>query len=211
MTRTFLRLAALTSLFVASVTTQAAPLALDFSGGQQFAPGVFHNIGWSFQVNSSVTVNSLGVFDVGADGLSERHQVGIWDSSNNLLAQTTVFSGATAVASASSLGQWLFQDIAALTLGPGTYVIGAFYSTSADTVIGNATGLTLDSNLSYLASRAGSGGSFDQPGVYGLVEPGVFGPNMQLEAAAVPEPNMLALLAIATAAGAFARRRPAKR
>lgn len=211
MTRSFLRLAALTTLFTVAMATQAAPMAVDFSGGQVFAPGVFNNIGWSFNVNSSVTINGLGLFDVGANGLAERHQVGIWDSSNNLLAQAVVFSGSTAAASASPLGQWLFEDIAALTLGPGNYVIGAFYGDSSDTVIGVATGLAMDSHFDYLASRASSGASFAAPGVYGLVEPAIFGPNMRLAESTVPEPDMLALVAVAAAAGALARRRPASR
>lgn len=182
------------------------PLAADFSDAAFFLSGDFNNIGWSFSVTSAVTIDGLGLFDDGADGLVSRHQVGVWNSAHQLIAQATVFNnGATALPSASSGGQWLFVDIAATALDVGDYVIGAFYADQDDDPIAAiASGLALDSHFSYGASRASDGTSFDEPGVYGLVQPGIFGPNLRV---ALPEPHMLALLGIALAAGAMARRR----
>lgn len=186
----------------------AAPLAVDFSGASYFLSGTQNNIGWSFSVTSRVSIDGLGLFDYGADGLANRHQVGLWDSANNLIAQATVFNGATALPSAASTGQWLFADIAAMSLDVGDYVIGAFYADDdADAVAAIASGLALDSHFSFGASRASDATSFGEPGVYGIVEPGVFGPNLRV-ATELPEPSMLAVLAVAMVAGAVARRRP---
>src|SRR5581483_3385210 len=81
-------------LLGAATISNASTLGLDVTSDTQiFAPGVFHNIGWQFQVNAPVTVDGLGLFDVNPAGLSESHQVGLWDNSGNLLAQTTVTSG----------------------------------------------------------------------------------------------------------------------
>ncbi|HEY8879060.1 MAG TPA: PEP-CTERM sorting domain-containing protein [Roseateles sp.] len=194
------------SLFGSAI---AAPVAADFTDGNLYSVGGFNNIGWSFSVTSSVTIDGLGIFDVDADGLNNRHQVGLWDSNGNLLAQTVVFNGATVVASAAaSRGQWLFADIASLLLGPGDYVVGAFYSDGdTDAVLADAAGLAMDSHFSYSASLASDGASFDMPGAYGIVQPGVFGPNLRVAGNTVPEPGMLALAALALLAAGGARRR----
>lgn len=206
----FHRLAALTGLLAGLLgqpaTAAPTPLAADFTDASFFLSGDFNNIGWSFSVTSDVTIDGLGLFDYGADGLDNRHQVGLWNSAGTLLAQTVVFNGATVYASGSTAGNWLFVDIAALTLTAGDYVIGAFYSDNDnDAIAAIATGFELDSHFTYGDSRASDGSSLDLPGVYGQVQPGIFGPNMRV--ATVPEPSHLLLLPLALAAVAVARRR----
>src|SRR5437660_1734543 len=123
-------------LLATATVSSASTLGLDVTSDTQvFAPGVFHNIGWQFSVNAPITIDALGLFDVNPAGLAENHQVGIWDNSGTLLAQTTVTNGSTLVASASNAGDWLFADIAPIVLLPGTYVTGAFFATSADSVM----------------------------------------------------------------------------
>jgi hypothetical protein len=51
-------------------------------------------LGYAFRVGAdSLRVLQLGLWDQGADGLTESHQVGIWNSNGELLASTTVNSG----------------------------------------------------------------------------------------------------------------------
>ena len=87
---------------------------------------------------------------------------------------------------------WRFESIAPLTLGPGTYVVGAHYGTAADQFVGQAT-YTLASGVTFLDSRVTVGA------IDGFAEPnsssefgadGYFGSNLL----SVPEPASRAML-----------------
>jgi hypothetical protein len=187
--------------------SRAGTIGLDVvSDTQMYFPGVFHNIGWQFSVSAPITIDGLGLFDVNPSGFGETHQVGLWDNSGTLLASATVTSGSTLVNSVSNSGDWLFENIAPVLLAPGTYVTGAFFATSADSVMASAT-ITTIPQISFLASRASMEGAFAEPGVYGLVEPGVFAANVRVQTAAVPEPTTLALIGTGLVAVRARRRR----
>ena len=206
--KTMFRWLGVAAFTLALAPTAEAGLILDVTSDTQvFAPGVFHNIGWQFTVNAPITVDGLGVFDVNAPGLAERHQVGLWDNGGTLLAQTTVHSLSALTPSVSNAGDWLFEDIAPIVLQPGTYITSAFYPTSADSVIGNAT-IATTPQISFLASRASSEIVFAQAGVYGLVEPGVFAANLRFRD--VPEPASLLVIGSGFAALGIRRRRSLK-
>ena len=82
-------------------------------------------LGYMFALSASVTVNALGYFD---DGLGNNHQVGIWDSSNGLIAYTQVL-GTDPV-----LGHFRWGSIADVILTPGLYTIGGEYLGNGDHV-----------------------------------------------------------------------------
>src|SRR5580692_5423432 len=90
------------------------------NGGQTF--------GWAFTVNSTITVDGIGVFDVGAGPLGGSTQAGLWTAGGTLLASATISDSSTPVASASADGQWLFENFAAITLTPGDYVLGNVFT-----------------------------------------------------------------------------------
>jgi hypothetical protein len=106
----------------------AANLGLDFTnGGIERSAIANSNYGWSFSVTSPLTVDGLGLWDAGSNGLFESHEVGLWLTSTPipegvLLASATVSNAqSVAVASASASGRWLFSSVPVVTLNPGTY------------------------------------------------------------------------------------------
>jgi hypothetical protein len=57
------------------------------------------------------------------DGLAESHEVGLWDSLGNLLAETTVVTGDPLV------NQWRYSDVTPVTLAAGAdYFVGALFT-----------------------------------------------------------------------------------
>jgi PEP-CTERM motif len=198
-------LTALMIVVAAPIAARASTLGLDISAAQPFTVGIFNNIGWEFDVTGTLVVDGLGVFDFGANGLSESHQVGIWNNVGTLIVSTTVTGASTLVASADPDGDWRFASVAPTLLGPGRYVIGAFYGDgSADEVAANATILAIP-GIGFVASRATNAAAFGEPGAYGLVEPGVFGPTLSVSS--VPEPATLLFVGSGLVAGARRLRR----
>jgi hypothetical protein len=190
-----------------ATVAEATSIGLDLlSDTTIFAVGDFHNIGWQFTVNAPITVDGLGMFDVNAAGLGEAHQVGLWNNSGTLLAQTTITNASTFVSSVSNSGDWLFNSIAPIVLAPGTYVTSAFYATNADLVMADST-ITTIPQISFLAPRLSAEAFFAEAGVFGSVERGVFGADIRVSDVSVPEPVTLLLLGSGLAGLALTLRR----
>ena len=73
-------------------------------------------MGYEFTTSVTFDINALGYWN---DGLQNNHQVGLWDTSGNLLTSTTVLGTDSATAG------FFFHSLSVdYILGPGTYVIG---------------------------------------------------------------------------------------
>jgi len=57
-----------------------ASTILGFTGGSSGVADLDQTLGWSFTVSTTVSVDALGFFDVGANGLSGDHIVALWSS-----------------------------------------------------------------------------------------------------------------------------------
>ena len=177
-----------------------AALVLDVTGGSPVECGNCGTfgltLGWDFSVLNAITIDGLGVWDAGADGLGVASQrVGLWTSAGTLLVSVTATDQSAQIASASAGGIWLFENIAALTLEPGNYTIGAFYYPSvpllnsgpytaiADIEVGDGKWSFPDTGFEYPVNSLG---------------PPSFGPTMRLATldVRVPEPGTLALLGL---------------
>jgi len=81
--------------------------------------------GFQFTTLTDVLVDSLGVMDVGQNGLAGTEQVGIWNSGGTLLYSTTLGTG-TLDGPVLDGNQFSFTSITPLFLAGGqTYTIGA--------------------------------------------------------------------------------------
>src|ERR1700712_4495323 len=101
-------IASFLGLFAGVAGTAAAdPVeALNFANGNGYMATYNNlenfNVGWSFTVNSPITVSSLGYFDGNALGLNESHAVTLYKSDGTVLTSATVVTGDPLVASTGS-------------------------------------------------------------------------------------------------------------
>ncbi|MBE7385040.1 MAG: PEP-CTERM sorting domain-containing protein [Leptolyngbya sp. SIO1E4] len=189
-------------------SAEAASLVLDLEPGGAPLPCSVNcgdvngrTFGWAFDVSDTITVDGLGLWDFGADGIGPDVQVGLWQDDGSLLASTSITNASLTEASNNPGGVWLFEDIAAQTLTAGRYVIGAtFFSDTPLFQIGAPTTTIPEVTV--------VGGRFDDSGLdSGLAFPGnnappLYGPTLRLgdTPVAVPEPTaVLGLLALAGA------------
>ena len=193
--------------------TQAQVIALDLTGGASDVPtndgSAPYSLGWSFTTTQPFTAYGLGFWDDASHTLGFTHDIGLWDSSQNVLASTVISLSSRPVTSAGP-GQWLFNSISPVTLPAGTYYLGANYdpSDSVDAyryhaVTATTAGVTFDTDAYALHTAggltfpSGSNGSTADFADY-------FGPNVAFSP--LPEPSSLALL-FAFAVSSFAARR----
>jgi hypothetical protein len=139
-----------------------------------------------------VTISSLGFFDYGDDGLSGSYQVGLWDSSQNLLDSVTITS------SSPLYNGFRYEPITPVTIGsfatPQAFTIGAYLpNATSDIWYSNvfvilATGLTGAGAGQYTSPAASLVFPVtpDSPAYYVV---NANGP--------VPEPASIAILAVA--------------
>lgn len=195
----------------------ASELALDFTRAFDRAPIASSNYGWAFTVTAPITVDGLGLWDAGSDGLIEKHEVGLWSENFEapgpvLIASEDVSNNDSApVPSMFSGGQWVFSTIAPLTLQPGSYIIGATYRAGSpgayDPFVSDALPVFTAPGVDYGSTREiHNTPTLTCPTDFGLNEHnGFFGPNFRV----VPEPSA-ATLAGAGLLFASSRRRRAR-
>lgn len=204
-------LAATLSMTVAPQSATAAVIGVDIDNSGSAIVNPPFTIGWAFDLTANNTVSALGIWDEGSDGLSERHEVALWNNSGTLLASTILGAGASGdqvVASASQLGSWRFNDIAPLVLTPGTYVLGTVSGSDAFRTF--VQSITLDPAISNFDSgKYSSGGTLAFPTLDESSAFSLFGPNLILNGTQVPTPGSLALLGLGVLGLLHVRRRTA--
>ena len=166
-------------------------------------------LGWTFEVNTDLIVDGLGIWDDEIDGLSADHEIGIFDANENLIQSATVLSGMQSQAEGPIVagGQWRFVDTQDLRLFAGqTYTIGALYNED-DVFASDAASVDLSAEINFIEDRfsfLNRGFAFPDD-TSTPTRLGLFGPNFRFSA--VPEPSSYLLLAGAGIAALVRRRR----
>ncbi len=173
--------------------------------------------GYSFYVTTPVTVTHLAWYDMGGDGLSHSHQVGVWKdtsgisqanwpttpwpSGNMLMASAIIPAGTIAELS----GPWRRVPIVPVTLGVGGYSVGGQNNASStDDMVYKLFGAFGTSYPALMDSRVLAGSFTDNTsGADGFYAPGTNGSGWYLASGtetgatlfleAIPEPSSLAL------------------
>lgn len=186
-------------LFVLLLPTSVASAAIQYAGepgGGSWYYGGGGTAGTEFTSNITTSVLSLGIYDYGNDGLYGAHEVGLWDSSNALIAWVTIPAGN----SAPLLNGYRWVTASASLVAGQHYVIGAGYygAGESDWFRDSAT---IDPAFSLVRDLYTDGGSplarpttsYQNSSTFGW-----FGPNVEVgdiihAAATVPEPASLLL------------------
>ena len=118
-------------VFAGTNVAQAAPLlSITNTVGQTLGNPPF-TLGFEFTATSTFWATDLGFFDSSADGLAEAHAIGLWDNSGTLLASTVLPSGMAG----TLVSGFRYVPIAPVLLTPGSYRVGALFSSGADPVV----------------------------------------------------------------------------
>jgi Domain of unknown function (DUF4082)/PEP-CTERM motif len=184
----------------------SATLGVDFEPDVVAYPTSYEfTLGYSFTDVLATSVIGLGAWDSGIGGTVE---IGLWNSSGDLLATTTVDGSETPVGSAP----WVFSSISPVALTPGSvYYVGAY---GVENYTFGVSPVTIASSISIDHNAWAHGGlNFPSLSSAPFVEYGFFGANVELGVpSAIPEPSTWVMMgigftAIGAAAGIRRRRR----
>jgi len=125
-------------------------------------------VGWAFDVANTITVTDVGKFDIGADGLSQDSDIGIWrDETFEMVFMGQIpgqGSGPT-----SLLGGFRSSGTTEFQLSPGRYVIGVqAFTDSPDEYVHNA-GYTTNEEVEYVEYRHQPGSVLGFPATAGIM------------------------------------------
>jgi len=202
------------AIFIASMlvsTSAFAQTAITFTGGVPTTEFPGRTLGYSFTVNSTISIGQLGFWDQDGDGLTDAHAVGIWDATGATLLASTIIPSGTA---SPLIDGFRFSNIATLTLGPGEYLAGAYTASDADAVPRFTTASTIP-QITLGSTRYDV--VFNAPGLAAPIgtqgtdyDSGYFGANFRLVTGGVPEPSTWAMMLGGFGALGYAMRRRQK-
>ena len=199
MTRTLSRALILSAVLAVVFTSHASAQIIFSAGGGSPRTDGGKVVGISLN-GTGQTITSLGFYDQGQDGIAGTYQLGLWDSSQNLLATTTV------TPSSPLTGDFRYAAITPVTLTSSPFTIGVLLPPDPpDVWLDN---VTLVLGVGYTGAGTGqfSGPSgslvcpsnFDTSSYYVV--------NANGPAPPVPEPGMLALMLATASCAVFTRR-----
>ena len=195
--------AALSSPAHAYLAVTLTSPGIEYSGSE-------YTLGFEFSVAEDTTIVALGAYDSGQDGLNGTAEVGLWDTSGNLLASATVPTGTAG----TLVNDFRFASIAPYALTAGVqYIIGAFEPDDLASSLNTGQGGSgfVDPNVTiYQDQYSNFNSAFSFPDTSDFNPGGAWlGANF-ITASAVPETSTWAMLALGFAGLGFAGYRSAK-
>jgi hypothetical protein len=187
---------------VAMIPSEVPAQVISFTGaGDVYNTGNPYVLGFEFSPNTSIDVTALGFFDaaqvdqsvgeyVGLATCTGCGEVGIYDSSGNLLVSTQVTTSGTLT------GDFYYKSVSStlLTAGKNYYIVAE--AGSADYAYGT-TGFSVSPSITYVEDAWIESSTLAYPtstSDYTASEGGAyFGPNFEV-AASAPEPSSFVLL-----------------
>jgi len=131
---------------IASLNVLVLDPAMDFAAPSSPGTDASYSVGFEFDTLQPITVTALGMYDDGANGFAESHDVGIFNSSGTLLASTTVFS------TNPLIGYFRYQPITPLNLPAGSgYRVAAV--TGTERYMWSPSGATTNSLIRFVRDR----------------------------------------------------------
>ena len=129
--RSFFTAALASAALFLSASAQAAPVFDFLTESGSFVP-VEMTLGYTFEVGpGGISVDGIGIFDFGSDGLASAHEVALWDINQILVIAPEILNPglppSNSDMSVSGIGSYIYVDIGAILLGPGEYVLGVSY------------------------------------------------------------------------------------
>jgi hypothetical protein len=174
--------------------------------------------GWSFRVNSPITIRGLAWLDEGLDGLNHSHTISLWKDQSGATnwsffgTENALYLNSVEIPSGTNApldGSWRRIDFnVALTLEPGGYaVMGIYQPDQEDPFLFTQVpypSSVIDSRIQIGAPMATYGLDFTNPFITSayLVNGAILGPNLFIEQ--VPEPSTILLVMLG--AGFFLKR-----
>jgi len=180
-------------------------------------------VGYKFEVTAgSVSVDGIGLLDMGLPGLNSAHEVALWDASSNIIINPEILNPGSSASNSdpsdSLLGSYIYKDIGPVVLGIGQYVLGVSYLANAN------QDLAVSAQLANVVTDPGLGNVVFLGGVFGFGNgvnvafpsyPGgannYFGPALRLTSNIVVAEPLTLTLVMAGIAGMGWRRRRAPR
>jgi hypothetical protein len=188
----------LSSVFGALSVTAAPVITFDPNTGFTTQANVSQTVGWAFQLSNSFTVNQLGWYDQGGDGLGQSHPIGIWD----LNLETLIVSATVPAGTAATLdGGFRMVSIPNTILASGQYAIGGLTDPNAGDLLYLDVTELVNPAVSWFGFRFSSvSGTLIYPGTEGQgVTSGLYGPMFGFAAgtpSTTPEPASFGLVGV---------------
>jgi hypothetical protein len=162
-------------------------------------------LGWFFTPDANITVTSLGVYDLGAPGFADAHDIGIFLTTGTSVVTATINAGLSGTLMDGSR----FVPVSATELNAGTsyYIVANNFDT--DTFAFGTGHVSYDPAITWNGEGGGSGENINGTLTNFGGQPGNLGPNFTF-AAAVPEPSYLLLFAVGCVTLLASRRRQSR-